>query len=254
MVIFYYVLIVIWWLKIFFGGQEVGLENYAFNFSYIFFNITGGVSGLLIAKQKWGGFSSSIGRGLSYLGLGLLGQGFGLTVWTIYNLVLKVEIPYPSLADIGYFALIPFYTIAMYNFAHASGAKFALRSLRGKLLAFVVPFVVLMLSYAFFIRDVGLDLNDWVRSFFDIAYPAGEAISVSLGLLTYLLSRNLLGGRMKKYIEFVIFALAFQYITEFTFLYTSGLGTYYNAGFVDLMYATSYFLMTVGLLRFRKID
>ncbi|MBI2008162.1 hypothetical protein HYS82_00720 [Candidatus Amesbacteria bacterium] len=59
---------------------------------------------------------------------------------------------------------------------------------------------------------------------------------------------------MKSRVVFIIFALAVQYITEFTFLYTSGQGTYYNASFVDLMYATAYFLMTLGIFSFSKIE
>ncbi|MBI2008161.1 hypothetical protein HYS82_00715 [Candidatus Amesbacteria bacterium] len=138
----YFGFILLWWLKIRFTGKEIDVENYLFNFSYIVFNLLGGIGALIIAHRKWGGFKSAIGKGISFLGLGLLGQGFGLLIWTYYNLVLQVEIPYPSLADIGYFALIPFYTLAMVNFAKASGVKFALRTLRGKLLVVLIPLVL----------------------------------------------------------------------------------------------------------------
>ena len=59
---------------------------------------------------------------------------------------------------------------------------------------------------------------------------------------------------MKSRIVFIIVALTFQYLTEFTFLYTSGKGIYYNASYVDLMYAGSYFLMTLGLLSFNYLE
>lgn len=250
----YFLLLFLWWLKIYGGGQEVGSENYLFNLSYFFFNLGGGLGGLFIAQRKWGGFSSAVGRGLSFLSLGLLGQGFGLLIWTYYNLVLKVEVPYPSLADIGYFSLIPFYSIAMFNFAKASGAKFALRTLSGRLQVILIPLVMLFVSYTLFLKDVGVDFANPLKTFLDFGYPLGEAFSVSLGLLTFSLSRGLLGGKMKSRILFVIVALVFQYITEFTFLYTAGLELYYNASFVDLMYATAYFLMTLGLLSFARID
>jgi len=250
----YFIAIFVWWIKIFRFGEESGTENYLFNFSYIFFNITGGFSGIYIAKAKWGGFQSSIGRALSFLGLGLLGQGFGLLIWTYYNLFLQVEIPYPSLADIGYFSLIPFYTIAMIKFAQASGAKFALKTLFGQIQVILIPAAMLGLSYLLFLKEVGFDGENLIKLLLDIGYPAGEALSVSLGLLTYSLSRKLLGGMMKSRILFIIIALTFQYITEFLFLFTSGKGLYYNASLVDLMYATSYFLMTLGLLSFDHIE
>lgn len=253
-VTFFYFFLLVWWLKIYLLGGEVGLENYLFNLSYIFFNVVGGFFGLKIAREKWGGFKSILGRSISFLSLGLLGQGFGLIIWTYYNLIVKVEIPYPSLADIGYFSLIPFYSLAMVNFAMASGVKFGLKTLIGKFQVVAVPAVMFLLSYILFLKNVGIDLSDPVKTFLDIGYPAGEALSVSLGLLTFSLSRQLLGGRMKKRVLFIIFALVIQYVTEFTFLYTSGIGVYYNASFVDLMYATSYFVMTLGLLSMERFD
>lgn len=246
--------LLLWWIRISRFGDVVGTENYLFNLSYFFFNLVGGIGGLFIAHKKWGGFQSYLGRSLSFLSLGLLGQGFGLLIWTYYNLVLKVEVPYPSLADIGYFSLIPFYGIAMYNFIHASGAKFVVRTLKGKVMVSLLPILFLAGSYYFFVKDVGIDTENLIKTFLDFGYPLGEAITVSMGVVTYLLSREILGGQMKKRIFFVLFALTFQFITEFTFLYTSGTGTYFNASFVDLMYATSYFLMTLGILSYATVD
>lgn len=246
----FFLFLFVWWVKIFLYGNEVGIENYLFNLSYIFFNIAGGVSGLVIARKKWGGFKSAIGLCLSFLGMGLVGQGFGLLVWTYYNLVIHIEVPYPSLADIGYFSLIPFYTLAMIHLARASGAKFGLKSYSGRLQAILVPMGMLGVSYMLFIRNVGFDVTQLLKTFLDVSYPFGEAISVSLGLLILSLSSKYLGGKMRKRIVFIIIALTMQYLTEFIFLYSSGLGIYYNAGFVDLMYASSYFLMTLAILSF----
>lgn len=250
----YFGLLTLWWLKISFLNSELGLENYLFNLSYLFFNLLGGIGGLVIASKKWGGFKSNFGRGLSFLSLGLLSQSFGLVIWTYYNIVLKVEVPYPSLADIGYFGLIPFYILAMLNFAPAMGVNFALRTVSGKIMSALVPLVVFLISYLFFLSQVGWDSTNLIKSLLDLGYPAGESLSVALALSTYLLSRKLLGGKMRLRLIFMIFALSFQFITEFTFLYTSGKGLYYNASFVDLMYAAAYFLMTLSLLSYSHLE
>lgn len=248
-----FTLVFLWWVKILLSGNTQKPENYWFNLGYGLIALTGGVSGLIISSKKWDGSKSVIGRGLIFLSLGLIGEWFGNLVWGYYNLILKVDVPYPSLADIGYFSLIPFYTLAMINFAKASGSKFALGHLWGKLQVVIIPLVVLGLSYALFLKDVGFDPHNLTKTLLDFGYPAGEALSVSLGLLTYTLSRNLLGGKMKSRIVSIILALTFQYLTEFTFLYTSGKGIYYNASFVDLMYAGAYLLMTLGLLSFNDL-
>ncbi len=250
----YFIFICFWWIKIYLFSVDVTTENYLFNLSYIVFNLLGGFGGIIIAQQKWGGFQSHIGRAITFLGIGLLAQGFGLVIWTYYNLILNIAVPYPSLADIGYFALIPAYGFAMINFAQTTGAKTSLKTIRGLAIAIIIPIVALVICYLFFLRNVGFDLSNPLKTVLDIAYPAGEAISVSLGLVTLALSWGVLGGRMKHKIELVIGALIFQFITEFTFLYTSATGTYYNASFVDLMYAASYFLMTLALLSYRHIE
>ena len=55
---------------------------------------------------------------------------------------------------------------------------------------------------------------------------------------------------MRSKILYIIFALVFQFITDYTFLYQVGVGTYYNAGLVDLMYTTSFMIMAIGILLF----
>ena len=252
-VLAYYLVVLLWWFKIFTSGVQTGTENYLFNQAYVFFHIAGGISGLVIAHKKWGGFNSLVGKGISFLSLGLLAQGFGQTVWTYYNFFQDVEVPYPSLADIGYFGLIPLYIYAMYNFAKSSGINVSLKTLSGKLQAVIIPVIMLVVAYALFLKDLPVDLSQPLKTFFDWATPAFDAISVSIGILTYSLSKSILGGKMKFKILYLVFALVFEYITEYVFLYRAGLDLYYNAGPVDLMFATSAMIMTVGILQFNSI-
>src|SRR6185436_7659400 len=43
-----------------------------------------------------------------FLGLGTLSWGCGMLAWSWYELVLQVETPFPSLADLGYLLMFPF--------------------------------------------------------------------------------------------------------------------------------------------------
>ncbi|MBI4225693.1 hypothetical protein HY612_01125 [Candidatus Roizmanbacteria bacterium] len=244
-----YLIVSSWWIKLQFIGLGTS-EAYLFNWFYGLIGLSGAIYGIKISYDKWGGWKSIIGRGLILLPFGLLGQWFGLQIWTYYNVIAKVEVPYPSLADLGYFALIPAYTIGAWMFAHASGAKFSLKTRSGKLWALLIPFVALILSYALFLKDIGFDLSNPIKLFFDIGYPLGEIIPVSIALFTFTLSRNLLGGSMKSRILYLVFAFFFQFLTEYAFLYTAGAETYVNGGWNDLMYATSYTIMSLGLIAF----
>lgn len=253
-IIFLYLIILTWWIKLQVTKATGTNEAYIFNWSYGIIAFSGALYGIRIAKQKWGGWKSVIGRGLILLPLGLLGQWFGLQVWTYYNVIAKVEVPYPSLADIGYFALIPAYTLGALMFAKASGAKFSLKTSGGKIQAFLIPFIGLLLAYWLFLKNVGFDLKQPLKTFLDIGYPLGEILPVSIALFTLSLSRNLLGGTMKNRILFLVGAFIFQFITEYYFLYKAGLGLYVNGGFSDLFYATSYTIMSLGLINFSTYE
>lgn len=252
-IIFLFGVVLIWWI-ILQSTQTGGTQVYLFNWFYGLIALSGGIYAIKIALTKWGGVKSVIGRGLIFLSLGLLGQWFGLQVWTYYNVVLKNEIPYPSLADIGYFALIPTYAYASFMFAKASGGNFFLKTKRGKIQALIIPILVLVIVYGLFLKNIGFDLSDGLKLFLDIGYPLGEIIPISIALFTFTLSKNLLGGTMRKRILFLVTAFSFQFLTEYTFLYRVASGTYYNGGFVDLMYATSYTIMSLAISTFSNYD
>lgn len=253
-ILFLYAVILIWYAKFLLFGGFGTTEAYIFNWFYGLIGLSGAFYGIWISLKKWGGWKSIMGRGLILLPLGLLGQWFGVQVWAYYNIVAKVDVPYPSLADIGYFALIPAYTVGAWMFAHASGAKFSLRTKSGKIFALIIPFFALILAYALFLKDIGFDLSNPVKLFLDIGYPLGEIIPVSIALFTFTLSRNLLGGSMKSRILYLVGAFFFQFLTEYAFLYTAGAQTYVNGGWNDLMYATSYMIMSLGLISFQSYN
>lgn len=249
----FYLLIFIWWVKISISGVKISNENYLFGLVYAFIALIGGVNGLLVSK-RWGGYRSMVGKGIIFLSIGLLSYWFGQVAWSYYNLVLKVELPYPSTADIGYFSAILFYIVGMYTFARVSGAKLTLNKLKGKLISFIVPASMLAISYFLFLQHIGPDFSNPIKTFLDFGTPVGYAIVVSMALTAYFLTKGILGGKMKNRVLYIIFALIVQNITDNTFLYQAGAGTYYNAGINDLMFATSFTIMSLGLIMFKSYD
>ena len=103
-------------------------------------------------------------------------------------------------------------------------------------------------------KDLVVDAEQPIKTFLDFGYPIGEALTISIAILTYGLSRKILGGNMRGKIMFMIFALILQYLTDSMYLYEVSVGTYYNAGTVDLLYATSFTFMSLGLISFKEIE
>lgn len=246
-----YIIILLWWIKLNLSGIPKD-EAYLFNWSYGLIPLIGAFYGIFKVPKIWGGYKSILGKGLILIALGLFGQWFGLQIWTYYNIILKVEAPYPSLADIGYFSLVPFYAFGALMFARAAGAKFSLRTLTGKIIALIIPSIMLLVAYGFFMKDLGFDMSNPIKTFFDFGYPLGEIIPVSIAMFTFFLSKQFLGGNMKTRILYLTFAFSFQFITEYAFLYAVTAQTYNNGGINDLLYATSYTIMSLGLISFRN--
>jgi hypothetical protein len=216
--------------------------------SYQIIALLGGILGIFVSR-KWGGYKSIVGKAILFFSLGLLLQVFGQSFDSYLNVLKGVEIPYPALGDIGFFGSVVSYIIGAFYMLKSVGFKFSFKSVNGKLIAIVIPTILLISSYLFFLRGYEFDWSSPVRIFLDFGYPFGEAIYVSIAILAFLVSRNYLGGIMKKPIILLICALFFQYLCEFTFLYQANAGTWYAGGINDFMYFTSYFIMSFSLIK-----
>lgn len=244
----YFILIVAWWLKLHKIGDLTSPEAFWFNIFYGFVGLIGGINGLIIAR-RWGGLKSLIGKALFLLSIGLLSEWVANIIWGYYNVVKKLEVPYPSEADIFFFAIIPIYALSMYYLSLASSAAISLKSIKNRLVTVIVPLVMLTIAYILFVGQ-GLDFSDPTRLFFDLGYPLGESITFSIALLTFYLTKDYLGGVMKRAVLGVIAAYLVQFIADYGFLYTALNETYFNANWVDLLYAVAMLSMSLAIINF----
>lgn len=235
-----------WWTTLqVTGASSEALQLWAAAYQIVAF--FGACVGFVIASH-WGGFKSVIGRAIIAFSLGLLLQCFGQTAYSFYIYYLNQPVPYPSVGDIGYFGSIFAYLSGVVSLARAAGVTVSLKSYRGQLLAGLLPLLMLLLSYLIFLRGYAFDESAWLKTFLDFGYPFGQALYVSFALLSYLLSRNILGGLMRTPILVFIGALLLQYLSDFTFLYQASQGTWYAGGINDALYLCAYLAMTLAIL------
>ena len=96
-----YVAALVWWLAMLITGSRDALANNSYGLILGLIPVLGGLQGLYLAKQ-WGGFGSAVGKALWLLSLGLVFWGLGTWIFSgYYNLYSDVEVPYPSIADVG---------------------------------------------------------------------------------------------------------------------------------------------------------
>jgi hypothetical protein len=247
-----FLLLTIWWLILLHSGFQDISQNYFFAAVYGIVALLGGIWGLQLSK-KWGGRKSTIGKAIIMLSLGLLAEEFGQIVFSYYNIFLKVEIPYPSIADIGFFGNIPLYIIGIILLGNAAGIKFSLRKFSSKLQLILLPIIGLSFSYYFFLKGYTFDWSQPLKVFLDFGYPLGQALYISIAILVYSLSNKLLGGIMKKPIIFIIIGFIVQYCADYNFLFQNSNQTWINGGYGDYLYLIAYFVMTFGILEFGSV-
>ena len=219
---------------------------------YAVMALWGGIWGFSISRE-WGFTKSIMGKAILFFSLGLFAQVFGQVVYAYYSFFQGIEIPYPSLGDLGYFGSIPLYIYAVYLLAKASGVKIGLRSATNKILLVLVPLVMLGVGYFLFLREYSIDWSDPIRVFLDFGYPLGQAIYIAMAILTYSLSRGVLGGIMKPKILFFLFALVVQFLADYVFLIQAYYGSWGAGGFNDYMYLLAYFFMTLAILQLKTV-
>lgn len=245
-----YLFLLAWWCFIQYLGTKDSPINYWFAFAYGIPPILGGFFGIITSK-KWGLFKSALGRAIFFLSLGLITWGVGEMIWSFYTLALNVEVPYPSLADVAFIVSWPFWTVGLISLSKATGVGLSLRQWWGKLIAFVVPAVVIVASYYLLYvvaRGGSIELSeDYIKLFFDLVYPIWDVVLLTVVMLIFFLSVRYLGGRFVFPIMLIIVGFIANYFADMGLSYLSTIGEYYNGGFPDLMFATAMCLLPIGV-------
>ncbi len=210
----------------------------------------GAIVGFTIS-HRWGGYKSMLGRALLAFSFGLLLQTFGQSYSSYYVYFYNVESPaYPSIGDIGFFGSVISYIYGIVLLSKLSGIRVSLQKMQNKAWIIVIPAIILIGSYMFFLKGYEFDWSNKIKIFLDFGYPLGQAFYVSMAIMALFLTRNVLGGIMKKPILFLIFALLFQYFSDFFFLYEANKGIWYVGNINDFLYSASYLIMTLSLIMF----
>lgn len=241
-------LLTVWFTYIYLFDVSDNMK-YAFGATYGLMAIVGAYAGFK-ASKSWGGIKSKLGRTMFFLSCGLLAAEFGQLVFSYYNIIKGVEIPYPSIADIGFFSNIPLYILALIALAHVTGTKYTLNKQKAKVLILIVPLLVLTASYSIFLKSYDFTDATALRVFLDFGYPLGQAIYVTMALSILLLSFKTLGGVMRKRVMLLLLALMAQYAADFNFLYQTLHETWVNGSYGDYLYLLAYTLMTLALISF----
>lgn len=245
-IVFYlFLLLSLYWLFICYTGFKNNPHVDYFTLIYPILALIGGLTGMRYSS-KWGGLRSVLGKAIAFLSLGLLAQFLGQLLYIYYIFIRGVNVPYPSVGDLAYFGSVVFYILGVYYLALVSGIRLILSSAKGKLLAIIIPLLMLGASYYLLLKDYNFAESTWTLLFLDFGFPIGQALYVSLALMVLFASKNILAGIMRAPIMLLILALIAQFISDFLFSYFYSIGS--DVYMIDYLYASSYMIMAIALI------
>ncbi len=212
----------------------------------------GGIFGLITAR-RWG-FKNIVGKGLYYISFGLLSWSAGNWIWSYYTFFTNVSLPYPSWADAGYLGATFLWMIGMVYLSKATGIKNNLRKKIGRFYLVILPLVSFLFSYYLLVivaRDGSITSGgDWLKIFFDFAYPLGDVINVTIALLIFGPSLKFIEKGFKWPTVITLFGFILMFLADFSFSYNTTLGTYYEGHPNDLLFIAALFTISFGVANF----
>src|SRR3989344_1295996 len=231
-------IVLAWWIYLQSFSTHQTTLNFLFNGGYGLLYLLGAVVGLR------GAFKFSLdkaeGKGFLFLGLSLLFYAIGQYIWLYYNLVLLVDSPFPSLADIPFTLFYPFAAFGLWELLKTFESVVSPRMIWEG-----VAILALSAGLTFFVfNKPDLSPNtSLIERFFNIAYPLGDTLLITLALV----SLRIYVGKIYAGFRILIVGLTIETVADFIFLSRSGSGTYWNGDLSDLLYSVGAFLITLGL-------
>ena len=168
-------------------------------------------------------------RGRDRLGWALMGISAGLwaageVVWSIYEVGLGVQVPYPSLADAGFLAAVPFAFAgirAFWSDARGTSARW-----RVWFDGVIVAIALTATAWAFGLRSVW-ESNSTTK-LLDLAYPVGDILIGTVLILAIRRASHQQKGRM----ALLLAGVASYSIADSAFSYLTAQGAFGSVGSV----------------------
>jgi diguanylate cyclase (GGDEF)-like protein/PAS domain S-box-containing protein len=178
------------------------------------------------------------------LGISALSWGSGQAAWTWYETVLGREVPFPSLADVGYLAAVPLAAAALLSL------PFAAPSLAGRvrqvLDGLMIAASLLLISWVLVLHNLfQAGADNGLSQAISLAYPIGDVVVGTIVLFMLARARrshgateiplSLLGGGL------VAWAVA-----DSGFVYLTASGSYSSGALIDAGWFLGYLLILLA--------
>jgi hypothetical protein len=246
-----FVALLLWGVVLIFGGIRGHQINFLWAGGLALLTILYGIFGLFTAKH-WSWLKSKVGQAVFFISAGVIMWGIGQAGWTYYLFKFPNQEYQPArILDILFFSSIPLWFYGMIKLTRATGAKYGLKKIAGKLLALGLTIIMFAVSY-YFLVNVARGGSDYFEQpvwdqFFNLGYSFGDAIILTFAIAIFALSWRYLGGIFKKPIIAILLSFAVLFFADILFNFRSLKNVYYNGDISDILFLVAFALLTVAL-------
>lgn len=182
--------------------------------------------------------------GWSLIGMMALSWGLGELVWSYYEVVLGHQVPFPSPADVGYLAAVPFAALGVFVFT--TGAPAGVSRLATALDGSIMAGSLLLLSWATVLGSAYQPGSESLLALvISLAYPIGDVVVLTMVLL--------LVGRVSRSDRWPLFllaaGLAANLLSDSIFTYLTAQNGYGPAQLIDAGWVAGFLLIALAAFR-----
>lgn len=180
-----------------------------------------------------------VGRGLGLLGISMALNLIGYLLWDYHEVILGVDVPYPSAADVSYSLAVPFAIAAV-----ATLLRIYQPQLRARFLLEATAVTAILATIV--VGIIGwpdLSESTFATGAFDIFYTLTDVVWLTLAYLTL----RIAGGRIFKGLFVYTVAIIVLAIGDILFALRIAAETYYYGDVSDLALLLGWILATAGI-------
>jgi len=227
-------------------------DRYA-DFMYLFSNafppfiagIATVVSALALRKY-WGNPGDKFSRIWLCFTLGMALWFLGELGWAVYTLLLNVEIPYPSIADVAWLiGYVPLF-VALHLYLRAFRVAVSKKMFA---IATVIVIIGSLALLVFLVTPIFGAAEEVTTLAVDIAYPTFDLALLSLAILGLLVFAK---GRIALAWFFISDAIVMNVIADMLFSYTTLQDTYFIGHPLELLFHWGYILFALAFYSHMK--
>jgi hypothetical protein len=177
------------------------------------------------------------------LGASSFAWGVGELIWCYYDLGRGIRVPFPSWADAGFLAAVPFAFAGLVVFP-SSPRRMAYR-VQGLLDGAIIATTLLFASWATVLGPLFRAHQGGVfKQTVSLAYPVGDVVMLSLAVILIARAR----GRGRVSLGLVLCGVAAFAIADSSFAYFTEVNSYGIGNILDTGWVAGYLLIALGAL------